>query len=71
MKRLPIETAPTDGTKFIGLKDDVARTTWRQAFYDKWPHQEGGPTFRYAWNYEALDGHFQWKPTHWTPLPPC
>jgi hypothetical protein len=65
-----ISTAPKDGTKFIARRDDVVRTTWATDHYDKWPHQEGGPTYRKAWSYIALDALMQWRPTHWKPLDP-
>ena len=28
-----------------------------QLYYDKWPHQEGGPTFRGGWSVETWDQH--------------
>ena len=65
----PIETAPKDGTDFIGLWDGLAYTMRRQSYYEKFPHQEGGPTYRYGWSAEVWDQHMPCWPTHWMPLP--
>lgn len=70
MEWQPIETAPRDETRIIGLAKDgcVYKTHW-QAYYDKWPHQEGGPTYRHGWSAETHDSHTPYSPTHWMPLP--
>ena len=69
MKWQPIETAPKDGSSFIGKHGSNVFRTWWQAFYDKWPHEEGGPTYRYAWAYCRGDAHMYTAPTHWIPMP--
>ena len=66
---MPIDTAPKDGSAFIGIKGRLAFRTHWQAYYDKWPHQEGGPTFTYGWSYEDGGSHNPWRPTHWVPFP--
>lgn len=66
----PIETAPKDGTAFIGLCDGlVYRVKWAQ-YYVKWPHEEGGPTFRGGWSAETSDQMFGCNPILWVPIPP-
>jgi hypothetical protein len=66
----PIETAPKDGQQFIGLwRGQVYTVSWVQ-YYVKWPHEEGGPTFRGGWSAETWDQHMPCQPTHWMPLPP-
>lgn len=69
MEWQPIETAPKDGTKFIALKGSQARTTYHGQHYVKYPHEDGGPTYRDVWNYEALGAIISWNPTIWMPLP--
>ena len=67
----PIETAPKDGTRFIGWDGEEVFLCHSQKFYEKWPHQEGGPTFRHGWVgvYEySID---QKRPIGWIPLPPA
>jgi len=64
-----IESAPKDGTLFIGLKGAYAAPTRCGKYFDKWPHQEGGPTFHEAWDQVQPDSIFPWQPTHWMPLP--
>jgi hypothetical protein len=62
----PIETAPDDGTRFLGYwpdrwgnSGDSAVTTWRANDGDGWesPYES------------AEDGEME-GPTHWMPLPP-
>ncbi len=67
----PIETAPKDGTRFCASNGKETYTTWWQSYYEKWPHDEGGPTFRYQWTCKQNTSHsfFYEKPTHWMPLP--
>lgn len=67
----PIETAPRDGTPFVGLKGRLSFRTKMQDYYVKAPHEEGGPTFRQAWTAEDSSSLFPWSPTHWLPLPPA
>lgn len=69
MTWMPISEAPQDGTPFIGLVERTPFKTWWQAYYDKWPHEEGGPTFKYGWNCDMGDKHMPCHPTHWIPLP--
>lgn len=64
-----IESAPTD-KPFIGLVDGSPFKVWWQSYYDKWPHEEGGPTFKFGWNRDRGDAHMPCHPTHWLPLPP-
>lgn len=66
----PIETAPKDGTRFIGRrKDGLVFTYWNQAYYEKWPHEEGGPTFRHDFTYDRGDAHMPDSSVkHWMPL---
>jgi hypothetical protein len=65
----PIETAPRDGTAFIGIKGKMVFRTYCSQHYVKWPHEEGGPTFQEVWSREDDSSIFPWKPTHWMPLP--
>ena len=66
----PIETAPTDGTDFVAWNGRRAYMCRRQAYYDKWPHQDGGPTYRYDWSEISHDAiRPGMKPSHWIPLP--
>lgn len=67
----PIETAPKDGTAFVGSNGKYAYRTMLGRYYVKWPHEEGGPTYAEKWNKETGDSVYPWKPTHWMPLPPC
>lgn len=58
-----IETAPMDGTKFLGLRDGIAATACRIPRDDCEMWQFG--------NQSAAVEHFpNIKPTHWMPLPP-
>lgn len=66
---LPIETAPKDGSKFIGLCRGLVYSVRWELYYDKWPHQDGGPTYRGGWSAETWDQHMPCSPTHWMPLP--
>lgn len=65
---LPIESAPRDGTMFIGRKGDYVAPTKLGKYYEKWPHEEGGPTYREEWNNCQFDSVSPWNPTHWMPL---
>lgn len=65
----PIETAPRDGTAFIGWDGKRAFRCSSVKYYVKWPHEEGGPTFRDVWQGEYYDRVMPEKPTLWTPLP--
>ena len=74
----PIETAPRDGTEFLGYgppPDDesvyIVQTRWR----DYAPESQSGRLFALG---EGPRGKFElvirnfahrWKPTHWMPLP--
>lgn len=53
----PIETAPKDGSHFLGAE-----------FWDnKWWYEE----IWYSHTWEFGGGSFLAKPSHWMPLPPC
>jgi len=65
----PIETAPKDGRAVIGLVGHLVYRMHWQAYYKKWPHEEGGPTFTYGWSGESHDSFRPITPTHWMPLP--
>ena len=60
----PIETAPKDGTRFLGL---AKKGAWASTCYYV------GPTSRHPGNnldwFMGVDGWPQ--PTHWMPLPPA
>lgn len=66
----PIDTAPGDKAKVIGIKDGEMHVTWLQPYYDKWPHDEGGPTYFHQWTYESNGSLLPWSPTHWMPILP-
>jgi hypothetical protein len=66
----PIETAPKD-RPFIGRREDEVYKTKFGREYVKWPHEEGGPTFREVWNRVLPDSIFPWKPTYWLELLPA
>lgn len=66
---LPIESAPKDGSPFVAFNGKLSFRTIRQKYYEKWPHEEGGPTFREEWCAEDSSSFFPWRPTHWQPLP--
>lgn len=65
----PIQTAPRDGTPFIGYSKThgVVETSWEQV--DGGGHPENGPPI-YWWtspHVEFIDGPYD-APTHWMPL---
>lgn len=69
-----IETAPKDGSKFIGLMPDgLVYITHRQAYNIFGEQKEGGGCDvvgkRWGWSYEQSDAHVPCSPTHWMPLP--
>jgi hypothetical protein len=66
---MPIETAPKDGTAFIGSDGKYAYRTRLIQHYEKFPHEEGGPTFRGLWNKEDEYSVCPWSPKMWRPLP--
>jgi Protein of unknown function (DUF551) len=66
---MPIDTAPKDGSRFCGFNGKLCFLTYIGKYYIKWPHEQGGPTFREEWNAEDDSAIFSWKPTHWMPLP--
>ena len=65
----PIETAPKDGTAFIGFDGRRPFLCTRQKYYVKYPHQDGGPTFRDGFSGDYYDHISPESPTHWMPLP--
>jgi hypothetical protein len=66
---MPIETAPKDGTEFIGWDGRRPFRCKNTKHYVKWPHEEGGPTFRDVWSGDYYDSVMPENPTHWMPLP--
>jgi hypothetical protein len=64
MKRLPIESAPRDGTKIIGLRFDESRTVFYGEYY---PQQYVWFTGRTLPTMNAEPETFE--PTHWIPMP--
>lgn len=70
-KWMPIETAPKDGTRFLGRRTSVDRHTGRlrynvrRTWFGKASHVP-----LYGWchgrHVENID---LWQPTHWQPLP--
>lgn len=68
MERQPIETAPKDGSAFVGLKNRLSFRTRYSNYYEKFPHEPGGPTFMGIWEAEDSSGFFPWSPTQWIPL---
>ena len=66
----PIETAPKDGTHFIGWDGKRPFRCSAGKHYVLYPHQDGGPTYRDVWNGHYYDSIMPENPTHWQPLPP-
>ncbi len=76
----PIESAPKDGTPFIGLGpvprdgDTEARET-RWQFYGEGSLMKAafdrgeGPSGQWRWSEPIHNWASGWKPTHWMPLP--
>lgn len=64
-----MNTAPRDGSTFIGWDGKLAYKTRMVAYYEKYPHQEGGPVFGFRWTAEDGDSVFPWNPIKWTPCP--
>lgn len=76
----PIESAPKDGTHFIGYGpapgdgDLEARETYWQFFSEgsqarKWFDRGEGPSGQWRWSEPLHNWGSSWKPTHWRPLP--
>lgn len=65
----PIETVPGDLTEILGLWGRRPYKMTLRDYYVKWPHDEGGPTFRKSWTIETWDGFTPCKPTHWMHMP--
>jgi hypothetical protein len=68
---LPIETAPKDGTDFIGWDGKWAFRCSAGKKYVLYPHQDGGPTYQDVWDGHYYDSLTIEHPTHWRPLPPA
>lgn len=71
----PIETAPKDGTSFIGLTKGGRATTMRYHEYAKgWKQNETGDWFADGYHMvlceEDGDSICPRDATHWIPLPP-
>ena len=72
----PIETAPKDGTKVIGLrKSGRAVTAYCAEYHAGWVAKEGGGhvpngEFHKLWTEDQGDSVFPVTLTHWMPLPP-
>ncbi len=61
MEWQPIETAPKDGTRFIGWnRENRKRKTW----HGKVSHV---PIYGWCWGRDVEDIDL-WNPTHWKPL---
>lgn len=72
MEWQPIETAPKDGTKIIGLmKDGLVGTITSQRYHTWKKDEDGTPLFVRYWTWDKQDQlmpvHFD--VTHWMPLP--
>lgn len=66
---LPIETAPKDGTEFIGWDGKWPFRCSAGKKYELYPHMDGGPTYRDVWDGHYYDSLTIEHPTHWRPLP--
>lgn len=66
---LPIETAPKDGTEFIGWDGKWPFRCSAGKKYELYPHMDGGPTYRDVWDGHYHDSLTIEHPTHWRPLP--
>lgn len=74
-----METAPKDGTKFIGLmKDGLVFLTHRQSYHTYLTAKEMADTdgsgfhptrMRYGWSYEDNSSHNPCNPIGWMPIP--
>ena len=64
-----MDTAPTDGTKFAATNGRLTFTTYALKYYEKFPHEEGGPIYKTRWTAEDGSSVWPWNPTHWMPLP--
>lgn len=64
-----MDTAPTDGTKFVATNGRLTFTTYSQQYYEKFPYEKGGPTYKSRWTAEDDSSVWPWSPTHWMPLP--
>lgn len=73
----PIETAPRDGSSFLGWSEDLgARSMWWDRTFQAgdWDEERDEMTWRAAWNagrvgsweYQEYQEEF---PTHWMPFP--
>lgn len=67
---LPIETAPKDGTDFIGWDGKWPFRCSAGKKYELYPHMDGGPTYRDVWDGHYHDSLTIEHPTHWRPIPP-
>lgn len=65
---LPIETAPAN-QEIIGLVGKRATTIKLSPHYVKFPHEEGGPTFKNVWIEITGDALLPCNPKGWMPLP--
>ena len=66
---LPIESAPKDGTEFIGWDGKWPFRCSAGKKYELYPHMDGGPTYRDVWDGHYYDSLTIEHPTHWRPLP--
>lgn len=59
---LPIETAPTDGTRIIGriIGSNGKMVEQHVTWYGKTSHVQ-----IYGWNHGQVENLHLWKPTHW------
>lgn len=58
----PIETAPKDGTDFIGMRRDENRLLVLTTRYRKYAYSD-------VWENLEYDAVSPWSPSHWMPLP--
>lgn len=64
-----METAPKDGTKFIGFDGARPFLCYWQQYYVKYPHEEGGPTYRGQWTGDYYDCITPETAIGWMPMP--
>lgn len=67
----PIESAPRDGTRFMGRRSYANhRRNWRMSYLKRitrWGKASHVPL--YGWCHGRVENVDLWEPTHWSPLP--
>ena len=71
----PIETAPKDGSLFIGMRGQLVFSCRYREHYIWVSNGNGGHTpdpdkFNLVCNAETFGALIPWSPTYWMPLPP-